>query len=131
VTQHSSIGVLVAQLGTPDAPTAPALRRYLRQFLSDRRVIDYHPLVWQPILRGIILRSRPRRSARLYARIWTETGSPLLLHSQGQVAALQDRLGADFRVALGMTYGQPSIASALQQMESEGLDRIIVLPMFP
>lgn len=131
MTHSKGIGVLVAQLGTPDAATAPALRRYLRQFLSDRRVIDYPPLLWQPILRGIILRSRPRRSARLYARIWTEAGSPLLLYSEKQVAGLQDRLGADYRVVLGMTYGQPSIATAMQRLESAGIDRVIVLPMFP
>ena len=124
-------GVLLAQLGTPDAPTAKALRPYLRQFLSDRRVIDYHPLLWQPLLRGIILRARPRKSAKLYARIWTEAGSPLLLYSQAQAAGLSERLGADYRVVLGMTYGQPSIAAAVQTLESEGIDRIIALPMFP
>ena len=124
-------GLLLAQLGTPDAPTAKALRPYLRQFLSDRRVIDYHPLLWQPLLRGIILRSRPRKSAKLYARIWTEAGSPLLLYSQAQAAGLSERLGADFRVVLGMTYGEPSIAAAVQTLESEGIDRIIALPMFP
>ena len=75
------VGVLVAQLGTPDEPTARGLRPYLKQFLSDRRVIDYSPLVWQPILRGIILLTRPRRSARLYQRIWLNEGSPLLVYS--------------------------------------------------
>ncbi len=124
-------GVLVAQLGTPDAPTAKALRPYLRQFLSDRRVIDYPPLLWQPLLRAIILRLRPRRSARLYQRIWQDEGSPLMIHSLDQISALEARLGEDFRVLLGMTYGKPSIASAIRQMESEGIDRILVLPMFP
>ncbi|MBZ0294479.1 MAG: ferrochelatase, partial [Anaerolineae bacterium] len=104
---------------------------YLRQFLSDTRVIDYPPLLWQIILRGIILRTRPRRSARLYARIWTEVGSPLLVHSNAQVAGLQARLGEDYRVILGMTYGQPSIQQAVQTLESDGIDRVIVLPMFP
>ncbi len=126
-----TVGVLLAQLGTPQAPTAKALRPYLRQFLSDRRVIDYHPLVWQPILHGIILRARPRKSAKLYARIWTESGSPLLLHSRAQVAGLGERLGAGFRIVLGMTYGEPSIASAIETLEAEGIDRIVVLPMFP
>lgn len=124
-------GVLVAQLGTPDAPTAKALRPYLRQFLSDRRVIDYPPILWQPLLRGIILRLRPRRSAKLYQRIWESEGSPLMVHSLAQIAALEARLGEGFRVLLGMTYGNPSIASAIQKLESEGIDRILVLPMFP
>lgn len=131
VQKSSKIGVLVGQLGTPDSPTPPALRRYLRQFLSDMRVIDYHPFVWQPILRGIILRVRPRKSAKLYARIWMDEGSPLLVYSQRQVKALQTCLGDDFRVILGMRYGNPSIESAIATLESEGIDRIVILPMFP
>ncbi len=125
------IGVVLAQLGTPEAPTAKALRPYLRQFLSDRRVIDYPPVIWQPLLRGLILRLRPRRSARMYARIWTENGSPLMVHSQRQAKALQEGLGSAYAVALGMTYGNPSIASALNLLEAQGIERIIVLPMFP
>lgn len=125
------IGVLVAQLGTPDEPTAKGLRPYLKQFLSDRRVIDYPPLVWQPILRGIILQTRPKRSARLYQRIWLEDGSPLLVYSNEQVEGLQERLGNNYRVILGMTYGNPSIHDAIRTLEAEGIDRIIVLPMFP
>ncbi|NJO84282.1 MAG: ferrochelatase, partial [Blastochloris sp.] len=96
------IGVLIGQLGTPDAPTAQALRPYLKQFLSDMRVIDYSPFIWQPILRGIILNMRPRRSARLYERIWLKDGSPLLVYSQQQVEALQERLGSQYRVLLGV-----------------------------
>lgn len=126
-----TIGVLLAQLGTPDAPTAKALRPYLRQFLSDRRVIDYHPLLWRLLLHGIILRSRPRRSAKMYRRIWSAEGSPLLIHSRKQVSALQSSLGDDFRVILGMTYGNPSVASAVAALEGEGIERIVVLPMFP
>ncbi len=125
------VGVLVAQLGTPNAPTAQAVRPYLREFLSDMRIIDYHPLLWQPILRGIILRVRPKKSAALYARIWTEDGSPLLHYSQRQVEGLQARLGEAYRVVLGMTYGQPSIAGAIEQLDAEGIDRIVVLPMYP
>lgn len=125
------IGVLVAQLGTPDEPTPAALRTYLREFLSDRRVIDYPPLLWQPILRGIILRTRPRRSAKLYGRIWLPEGSPLLVYSRQQVEGLQARLGGDYRVVLGMTYGKPSIREAVHALEAEGVDRIVVLPMFP
>ncbi|GAB5493167.1 MAG: ferrochelatase [Phototrophicaceae bacterium] len=124
-------GVLVAQLGTPEEPTAKGLRTYLRQFLSDRRVIDYSPLIWQPILEGIILRTRPSKSAKLYSRIWTDEGSPLLVYSQAQVEQLQDRLGEDYHVILGMTYGNPSIASAIETLENQQIDRIIVLPMFP
>jgi ferrochelatase len=126
-----AIGVLIAQLGTPDAPTAQAVRPYLKQFLSDMRVIDYPPLIWQPILQGIILNTRPRRSARLYQRIWLPEGSPLLVYSQQQVAGVQARLGEDYRVVLGMRYGNPSIASAMQTLEQEGITRVIVLPMFP
>lgn len=129
--EAAKVGVVVAQLGTPDEPTAQGLRPYLKQFLSDRRVIDYSPLVWQPILRGIILLSRPKRSARLYQRIWLNEGSPLLVYSNQQVAGLQQRLGENYRVILGMTYGQPSIHDAIRTLEAEGITRIIVLPMFP
>lgn len=125
------IGVLIAQLGTPDAPTPQALRTYLRQFLSDMRVIDYSPLIWQPILRGIILNTRPRRSARLYERIWLPEGSPLLVYSNQQAAGIQARLGDEYRVIVGMRYGNPSIAAALAQLEREGIDRMLIVPMFP
>jgi ferrochelatase len=128
---RQEIGVVVAQLGTPDAPTVEALRRYLKQFLSDRRVIDYHPAVWQLILRGIILRTRPARSAKLYQRIWMQEGSPLLVYSQKQASGLQTLLGQCYRVVLGMTYGEPSIKHAVQMLESKGINRIIVLPLFP
>ncbi len=125
------IGVLVAALGTPDAPTPAALRSYLKEFLSDRRVVDTNPLLWQLILRLIVLPRRPARSAALYRRIWTPEGSPLLVYSQRQAVGLQARLGDGFRVVLGMRYGQPSIAAAVAQLEAEGIDRILVLPMFP
>jgi ferrochelatase len=125
------VGVLVAQLGTPEAPTARAVRPYLAQFLSDMRVVDYPPWLWQPILRGIILRVRPARSARLYQRAWLPEGSPLLVYSQQQVAGLQARLGQGCRVVLGMRYGSPGIAAALATLEAQGIERIIVLPMFP
>jgi protoporphyrin/coproporphyrin ferrochelatase len=131
ITRSKKIGVLLAQLGTPNAPTAKMLRPYLKQFLSDRRVIDYHPLLWQPILRGIILMTRPRRSAKLYQRIWLNEGSPLLVYSQKQTHALQNQLGDCYRVILGMTYGEPSIKDAIRTLEAEGIDRIIILPMFP
>ncbi|MXX41356.1 MAG: ferrochelatase [Gemmatimonadetes bacterium] len=127
----SKIGVLVAQLGTPQAPTARALRPYLRQFLSDPRVIDLHPLRWYPILYLFVLTRRPARSAALYANIWTDEGSPLMVHSQAQTRGLQERLGASYRVVLGMRYGEPSIERAVQSLESEGIERILVFPMFP
>ena len=127
----SKIGVLVAQLGTPQAPTARALRPYLRQFLSDPRVIDLHPLRWYPILYLFVLTRRPARSAALYANIWTDEGSPLMVHSQAQTRGLQERLGAAYRVVLGMRYGEPSIARAVQSLEQEGVERILVFPMFP
>ena len=127
----SKIGVLVAQLGTPQAPTARALRPYLRQFLSDPRVIDLHPLRWYPILYLFVLTRRPARSAALYANIWTDEGSPLMVHSQAQTRGLQERLGAEYRVVLGMRYGEPSIARAVQSLEQEGVERILVFPMFP
>lgn len=128
---HPKIGVLLAQLGTPDAPTTPALRRYLAQFLSDMRVIDLNPLWWQPLLRLIILNTRPARSARLYQRIWTDEGSPLLYYSRRQVDGLQQRLGSDYHVILGMRYGSPGIHEAVRALESEGIDRILIFPMFP
>ena len=127
----AKIGVLVAQLGTPQAPTARALRPYLRQFLSDPRVIDLHPLRWYPILYLFVLTRRPARSAALYANIWTDEGSPLMVHSQAQTRGLQERLGAEYRVVLGMRYGEPSIARAVQSLEQEGIERILVFPMYP
>jgi ferrochelatase len=125
------VGVLVAQLGTPAAPTASALRPYLRQFLSDPRVVDLHPLRWWPILYGIVLTLRPARSARLYRNIWQQDGSPLMIHSQQQTALLQQQLGDSFKVVLGMRYGQPSIDVAVRELLSQGIDRIVLFPMFP
>lgn len=126
-----TIGLLVAQLGTPASPTAKDVRSFLSDFLSDQRVIDYPRWLWQPILHGIILRTRPARSAALYQRIWRDDGSPLMVYTMRQVAGLQERLGDNFRVLPGMTYGEPNIETALQQFEDEGIDRIIVLPMYP
>ena len=127
----SKIGVLVAQLGTPETPTARALRPYLREFLSDPRVIDLHPLRWYPILYLFVLTLRPKRSAALYANIWTDEGSPLMVHSKTQTRGLQERLGDDYRVILGMRYGEPGIARAIGTLEQEGIDRILVFPMYP
>lgn len=125
------LGVLIAQLGSPDAPTAAALRRYLREFLSDRNVIDYPSWFWQPLLRGVILPLRSPRSARLYERIWMPEGSPLVVHSRRFAAALQSLLGEPFQVELGMRYGQPSFTDALRGLAERRARTVVVFPMFP
>ncbi len=130
-----ALGVLLVNLGTPDAPTAAAVRRYLAEFLSDRRVVELPPWLWRPVLHGFVLRVRPARSAAQYAKIWTKQGSPLLVHSLELARALQPRLAERLQqrvvVELGMTYGNPSIASALQGLEAQGAGRIVVLPLYP
>ena len=127
-------GILLLQLGTPAAPTPAALRTYLREFLSDRRVVDLPRSVWLPILFGIVLRTRPRASALLYQKIWTPEGSPLLVTTVRQAALLEGRLraaGRNVRVLTAMRYGEPSIASALGTLSAEGIDRILAFPMYP
>jgi ferrochelatase len=130
-----SLGVLLVNLGTPNAPTPAAVRRYLRQFLSDPRVIEAPRLLWWLILHGYILRVRPSRSARVYRKIWTEQGSPLLLHSQdiaNSVAQqLTARLSGTVNVELGMSYGDPSIDAALNRLYQQGARRIVCLPLYP
>jgi len=124
-------GVLLINLGTPDAPTTPAVRRYLRQFLMDPRVLDL-PLVARWLLvHGVILPRRPRLSADAYRAIWTDAGSPLLVHSQGLRRALQEILGGEFRVELGMRYGNPSIESAVRALRRAGADELVAVPLFP
>lgn len=123
-------GVLLVNLGTPDEPTPDAVKRYLAEFLSDRRVIGIPPLIWQPILRGFVLRTRPAKSAEAYRLVWTERGSPLAAITQDQAEALQERM-PDVRVRYAMRYGNPSIASVLQAMVDEGLGQIIVVPLYP
>lgn len=125
------IGVILAQIGTPEAPSPRAVRPYLQRFLSDRRIIDYHPLLWQPLLRGIILRVRPGRSAKLYREIWLDEGSPLLVHSLAQCNGLQQLLGSSYQVELGLAYSEPSMEQAMARLESSGAGRIIILPLFP
>lgn len=124
-------GVLLVNLGTPDAPTPPAVRRFLAEFLSDPRVIDYPKWLWYPILYGAILQIRPRKSAHAYASIWTKDGSPLLLESLALAKALQAALGAQTPVELGMTYGSPSIATALRRLRDQNAERIVALPLYP
>jgi len=129
------IGVLLAQLGTPDAPTPAALRRYLRQFLGDPRVVERNRVLWWFILRLLVLPRRSRRSAALYQRIWTRDGSPLLVISRAQARELEAELNRRepdrFKVALGMRYGSPSIATALQELHEWGADRLLLFPMYP
>jgi len=130
------IGILVAQLGTPDAPTTAAVRRYLRQFLSDRRVVDLNPALWWLILNGIVLVTRPKKSAELYQKVWTENGSPLLVTSRNQAAGLQQRLqnltsAVEVRVELAMRYGNPSTSFALARLRTWGADSLLLFPMYP
>ncbi len=127
--------MLLANLGTPEAPTAAALRRYLREFLSDPRVVELPRLPWWVILNGFILPFRPRRSARLYATIWGPEGSPLLATGRRQAAgleaALRRRAGNPVHVALGMRYGRPAVGEALRSLRDRGCARILVLPLYP
>lgn len=130
----SRIGILVLQLGTPDAPTAPALRRYLRQFLSDVRVVDIARPLWWLILNLFVLPSRPAKSAKLYASVWTPEGSPLAVTTQAQADALAVSLGAGDHapmVVVAMRYGKPSIESAIDALTAAGCDRILAFPMYP
>ena len=124
-------GVLLVNLGTPDAPTAPALRRYLGEFLADSRVIEIPKFIWWFILHGIILRVRPKKSAAKYKSVWTPEGSPLLSISQTQTAAIQKSIGSAALVKLGMRYGNPSIEKALREFQQAGVRKIIVLPLYP
>ena len=125
------IGVLLINLGTPDAPEPAAVRRYLAEFLSDRRVIEIPPIAWQPILRGIILRTRPKKSAHAYQQVWTEHGSPLAAITRRKAVALQERLGDLALVRHAMRYGSPAIAAELARMKSEGCERILLAPLYP
>lgn len=130
-----AVGVLLANLGTPEAPTAEALRPYLREFLTDPRVIELPAWKWRPILEAFVLTRRPKASAELYRKVWTEGGSPLLVISERQRAAIAERLaeqvGNPLHVALGMRYGRPSIAEALRELRDLGCRRLLVLPLYP
>lgn len=125
------IGVLLVNLGTPDAPEPGPVRRYLREFLSDRRVVEIPSLLWQPILRGIILNTRPKKSAHAYAQIWTDEGSPLAAITRRQAGALQTAIGADVRVSWAMRYGAPAIGAAIDELVAEGCRRILIAPLYP
>ena len=137
----SRIGVLAINLGTPEAPTASALREYLAEFLADPRVVEIPPVIWKLILHGVILRTRPAKSAKKYASIWMTDGSPLMVWSRRQASVLQGTIGekckaaglpADHvKVELAMRYGKPSIASGLEALKRAGCDRILLYPLYP
>lgn len=129
--RSGDIGVLLVNLGTPDAPTPAAVKRYLAEFLSDRRVVEIPPIVWQPILRGVILNTRPKKSAHAYAQVWTEQGSPLAAITAAQANALQLRLGEAVRVGWAMRYGNPDIPREIAALQAQGCDRILIAPLYP
>jgi ferrochelatase len=129
-TPTPKVGVLLINLGTPDAPEARAVRRYLAEFLSDPRVIEIHPLAWKPVLHGIILRTRPKRSAEAYNQIWTNEGSPLRAIAARQAEALRAELPG-VSIHFAMRYGHPGIAAALDNMMAEGCTRILSAPLYP
>ena len=124
------VGVLLINLGTPDAPEERAVRRYLAEFLSDRRVVEIHPIAWKPILHGIILRTRPKKSAEAYNQVWTNEGSPLRAIAHRQAEALRKRM-PHVSVHYAMRYGHPGIAAALENMVGEGCTRILAAPLYP
>jgi ferrochelatase len=129
--KHGRIGVLIINLGTPDAPEAAAVRKYLAEFLSDPRVIEIPRFAWLPILHGIILRTRPKKSAHAYKQVWTEEGSPLAAITRRQSASLQKRLGEDVIVDFAMRYGNPGIGQSLENLIALGCERILVAPLYP
>lgn len=123
-------GVLVINLGSPEAPTTPAVRRYLREFLSDPRVLDIHPVGRWLLLNLVILPKRPAQSAEAYAKIWTDEGSPLLVHGRALVEGLREQL-PEYPVELAMRYGEPSIPAGLEKLRAAGCERIIIFPLYP
>jgi ferrochelatase len=136
--QHSDtlkVGILLANLGTPDAPTPKALKRYLGQFLMDRRIVEIPRAIWCWILHLIILNVRPKKSAEKYASVWRKDGSPLMVYATAQKqlleASLRSQIKSPFAVALGMSYGNPSMASAIAELKAQHCDRILVFPLYP
>ncbi|MDY7097400.1 MAG: ferrochelatase [Pseudomonadota bacterium] len=129
--KSGSIGVLLINLGTPDAPDPASVKRYLKQFLSDRRVIELPAIAWQPILRGVILNTRPKKSAQAYSKIWTKRGSPLADITASQAEAIAEELGGDLVIDYAMRYGSPSIEQRLHELTEKGCDRILVAPLYP
>lgn len=137
----AKLGILIVNLGTPEAPTPSAVRRYLAEFLSDRRVVEIPPAIWQPILHGVVLTTRPSASAKKYAKIWTKDGSPLAIHSVRQRTLLMGMLGQRMKrenlpadhavVELAMRYGEPSIPAAIDKLRAAGATKLLVLPLYP
>jgi ferrochelatase len=133
--QHDKVGVLITNLGTPDAPKKAELKKYLREFLSDPRVVEVPRLIWWMILNFVILNIRPKRSAHAYSTVWTERGSPLLFHTQDQTDALREKLtekyGENVVVEFAMRYGSPSVDSVISKMLKQGVRKLAVLPLYP
>ena len=129
--QAPKIGVLLINLGTPNAPEPGAVKLYLREFLSDPRVVEIPQLVWQPILRGIILNTRPKKSAHAYQQVWMAEGSPLAVHTARQAEALQGAFGPEVIVDFAMRYGRPAIAERLDALQAAGCSRILLAPLYP
>ncbi|WP_426359933.1 ferrochelatase [Pseudocolwellia sp. HL-MZ19] len=133
--KKAKVGVLITNLGTPEAPTAAGLRTFLREFLSDPRVVEIPRIVWMIILHGIILRIRPKKSAALYKTVWTDEGSPLMVISKQQevkiTQSLAEKYGDDVTVSLAMRYGEPSIEKALNDFQESGINDIVILPLYP
>lgn len=129
------LGVLLTNLGSPAAPETVAVRNYLREFLSDPRVVEIPRIIWMLILHGVVLRFRPKKSAKLYQSIWTEQGAPLVVITQAQQkkveAQLKEQYGENVVVDFAMRYGEPSISSVLQKLQQEGVDKLVVLPLYP
>ncbi|MDX3885711.1 MAG: ferrochelatase [Sphingomonas sp.] len=125
------IGVLLVNLGTPDAPDASSVRRYLREFLSDPRVVEIPRWIWQPILHGLILPTRPKKSAHAYAQVWRPDGSPLAAITRAQAAALAGAFGPDVIVDHAMRYGRPAIGDRIRALVAAGCDRILLTPLYP
>ena len=128
---HTRSAILLVNLGTPDSPTPRAVRRYLKQFLSDPRVIEIPRAIWLPILHAFVLNTRPARSAKKYAAIWYPNGSPLRVHTQAQARLLGERLGPQVRVEFAMRYGEPAIPAALARLKAEGCERVLLFPLYP
>ncbi|MFW2829242.1 ferrochelatase [Sphingomonas sp. ID0503] len=125
------IGVLLINLGTPDAPDAASVRRYLKEFLSDRRVVEIPQIIWQPILRGAVLTTRPAKSAEAYKLVWREDGSPLAAITRAQAMALKNAFGPGVLVDYAMRYGRPAIADGIAALMEKGCDRILLAPLYP
>lgn len=135
MVQSCDTSILLINLGSPDAPEAPEVKRYLKEFLSDPRIIELSPWVWKPILHGIILNTRPAKSAAKYKTVWTDRGSPLIFHTQDLAEALSLKFASkatNVRVDFAMRYGNPSVSSVMRRLvEKEGVNRILVVPLYP